>query len=137
MKAQLGDRRFGIISYPLVPKKRDLHMENLLICAIFLLSCSDIFVLLIAPGVLVITQRMLHRESHRKKLLLAVYLIGVFDFLKLKGESLLPVLILQKETKNNYWRRTRKNRNPYPSLSLHCCGILPFIFDIPITTDYS
>jgi len=76
-------------------------MENLLICAIFLLSCSDIFVLLIAPGILVITQRVLHGESDRKKLLLAIYLIGVFDFLKLKGESLLPVLILQDGNKNN------------------------------------
>lgn len=75
-------------------EKTDLCLENSLVCAIFLLSCSDLFVFLIASGVLVITQGMLHRESYRKKLFLAIYLIRVLDFLKFKGKSFLPILIL-------------------------------------------
>lgn len=76
--------------------KRGLCLENLLVCTVFLLRCSNIFVLLIASGILVVTKGMFHRESYRKKLFLAVYLIRVFDFLKFKGKSLLPILTLQK-----------------------------------------
>lgn len=50
-------------------------LENILVCAIFLLRRSDFFVLLVPAGVLVITQRMFHGKSHRKKLFLAVCLI--------------------------------------------------------------
>lgn len=95
--------------------KRDLRLENLLVCTVFLLSCSDILVLLIASGILVVTKGMFHRESYRKKLFLAVYLTRVFDFLKFKGKSLLPILTLQ---------RGGKKKTPNDQLNarqrLHC-----------------
>lgn len=55
---------------------------------------------------------MFHRESDREELLLAIQLIGVFDFLEFKGKSLLPILTLQRPGGGNPTEQT-------PKASLH------------------
>lgn len=69
--------------------------QHSLVCAVFLLSHSDLSVLLVASGILVIGEGVLHRESHREKLFPVIDLIRVLNFLKLKGKGFLPIFPLQ------------------------------------------
>lgn len=77
-------------------------LAHLLVGAVFLLRSFDLLVFLVASGILIILQWVLHRECNRKEFFLIIELIEIFDFLKFKSKDFLPILILEGRQRKTF-----------------------------------